>query len=364
MRVLHVESGRHLYGGALQVLYLLQGLQNKADCQNYLVCPRLSDIQSCSHEYADQIYTLPIKGDLDFTFFLRLLKIIKKVQPDIVHVHSRRGADIWGGLAGRLSGVKTILSRRVDNPESRLVVKAKYRLFDKIIVISRKIGEVLLKEGIAPEKIACVPSAVDFLKYQQTCEYKWFYQEFNLAQDVKPIGVIAQFIPRKGHTYVLDALPAIIQEHPKAHFIFFGKGPLENEMQRLIQEKGLQQHVTFAGFRNDLDQILPCLYMLVHPALMEGLGVCLLQAAAAGLPLVATNVGGIPEIVQHGVNGYLLPAANKIKISQAVNSLLADRVMAAEFGKKGREMVKKNFSIPAMVNGNYKLYLNLLGKKA
>jgi glycosyltransferase involved in cell wall biosynthesis len=116
-----------------------------------------------------------------------------------------------------------------------------------------------------------------------------------LSGDVLLVGVVAQLIERKGHRFLLDALPALIAARPNLQLVFFGKGPLAGLLQERIDGEGLADHVRLAGFRDDLTDLLPCLDLLVHPATMEGLGVSLLQASAAGVPIVASRAGGIPE---------------------------------------------------------------------
>ena len=213
MKVLHVESGRHLYGGARQVLYLLQGLQREG-VDNLLACPQDSEIQRAAQPHAT-VCALHMTGDLDLALVGRLRALIRRHRPDIVHLHSRRGADLLGGLAARLERVPTVLSRRVDNPEPRWWVAVKYRLYDRIVTISEGIRQVLLAEGVAPGKVVCVHSAVVPEEYQSPCNPEDFRRAFGLAGDGPLIGVIAQLIPRKGHRHLLAVLPELVEEFGK-----------------------------------------------------------------------------------------------------------------------------------------------------
>lgn len=358
MKVLHVETGRNLYGGSLQVVYLINGLKDKG-VSNILVCTAGSPIEQAA-QGADRAYPLPMAGDLDLPFIWRLLRIIKRERPDILHLHSRRGADTLGGVAARLSRVKSVLSRRVDNPEYPLVARFKYALYDRVITISEGIREVLIREGVPPGKIECVKSAVDSRLYSGECLREWFGQEFSIPPELKAVGMVAQFIARKGHRYLLSAIPDILRSIPQVKFIFFGKGP-PDELRKLCQMLGIEGHVHFAGFRGDLERVLPCLDVLVHPAEMEGLGVSLLQAAASGVPVVATRVGGIPEIVRDGINGLLIPPRNTKAISEAVIKLLSNPEGARRMGAEGNRIVRKEFSIESMVEGNLRVYEKVLG---
>ncbi len=297
-----------------------------------------------------------MSGDLDLGLIWRLMRIIKRERPDIVHLHSRRGAEIMGGLAARLTGVKVVLSRRVDNPEPPVWVRWKYRLYQRVITISEGIYRVLLDEGVEPAKLVCVRSAVGPESFEQECDRAWFHEAFGLSDNTTTLAVVAQLIPRKGHRFLLHAMPALLKAFPDLRLLLFGQGPLEDELKRQVDEMGLQGQITFAGFRTDLAKILPCLDLVVHPALMEGLGISLLQAAAAGVPIVAVNAGGMPEAVRDGRNGLLVPAGDTPALIHAISRLLSDPSLRVRMGQAGKVLVASEFSVDRMVEGNLQVY--------
>jgi glycosyltransferase involved in cell wall biosynthesis len=359
VKILHVESGRHLYGGAKQVAYLLEGLR-RYGVESLLVCPPNSAIGQVVGEMGIRVQELPLRGDHDLVFIWRLLRLIKLERPELVHLHSRRGADTLGALAARLAGTKVVLSRRVDNPESRFVVKWKYRLYDRVITISQGIAKVLLEEGLPVEKLVCVRSAVDVDALQGSCDRVWFRENFGLNEGDQVIAVVAQLIPRKGHRVLLQSLPGLIVRYPELRVLIFGRGPLQQEIANLIEEMGLENRIILAGFRNDLPRILPCLDLLVHPALMEGLGIALLQAASCGLPIIASHAGGMPEVVEDGVNGRLVPPGDVAALSDALEQLLSNKDLRRRMGEAGRQKMRREFSLEHMVEGNLRVYRELL----
>ncbi len=360
MKILHVEAGKHLYGGARQVLYIVEGLAARG-VTNLLACPAGSEMAR-QQPAGTRVVAMKMGGDGDLGRVSRLASLIRAEKPDLVHLHSRRGADTWGGLAAKLAGVPCVLSRRVDNPESRLAVALKYRLYDHVITISEGIRQVLLSEGLAPAKVSCVRSAVDATPYLAPVDRAAFCAEFGLPADALVAGVVAQLIPRKGHRYLLAALPALLARHPRLQVLIFGQGPLEAELRAEVEAAGLAGAVRFTGFRHDLPRWLGGLDLLVHPADMEGLGVSLLQASAAAVPIVTSRAGGLPEAVQDGVTGILCPPGDVAALTAAIDRLAGDAALRGRFGAAGRARILAEFSIDAMVDGNLRIYRQVLGR--
>lgn len=360
-RVLHVEAGRHLYGGALQAVYLMRGLAAEG-IENILVCPTGAAIAHASRDVARVLET-KMSGDWDLALASRLASIMREQRPDLVHLHSRRGADVWGGVAARRADVPAVLSRRVDNPEAPWWARRKYRLYDRVITISGGIREVLLSEGVDAQRVTCVPSCVDIEKYRPGGDRAWLCAQFDLTTDAPLVAMIAQFIPRKGHRYLLEAIPAVLKAAPGARFLLFGQGPLEAELRADAAQASWADHVIFGGFRDDLHRILPCVDVVAHPADMEGLGVSLLQAAACGVPVVASRAGGIPEAVRDGESGILIAPGNAGALAQALGVLLQDRMRARALGEAGRALVEREFSVAAMVAGNLRVYREVLASR-
>ena len=360
MKILHVEGGRNLYGGALQALYLMEGLADRGH-RNALVCPAGSDLARAAAVCA-QVYPLAMGGDLDLRLIPRLRRCLRRCRPDLVHLHGRIGADVMGGIACRLEDVPVVHSRRVDNPEPRWMVALKYRLHDRVIAISEGIGRVLLSERLPAAKLRLVRSAVDLQRFDRPCDRERLTSGLGIPAQARPIGIVAQLISRKGHRFLIAALPPLVKAFPHLRLLVFGKGPLEQDLRRRVASAGLEDHVRFAGFREDLPDLLPCLELLVHPATREGLGVSLLQAASAGVPIVASNVGGIPEVVRHGCNGLLVPPKDPRALGAAVAMLLRNKGRAQPLEDAGKALMHSEFSIDAMVEGNLAVYRELLAE--
>lgn len=361
MKILHVEAGKHYYGGARQVAYIIEGLAARG-VENLLACPIGADIGKAVGSTA-QVHELKMGGDLDVGMARRLARVIRAARPDIVHVHSRRGADLWGGLAASIAGTPCVLSRRVDNPEARWQVALKYRLYDHVITISEAIREVLLSEGLAPAKVSCVRSAVDASPYLASVDRAAFRREFHLPENAVVVGMVAQLIQRKGHGYLIEAVDGLHRNYPDLRVLLFGKGPLQAELEAEIARRGLGNIMFLAGFRTDLPKWLGGLDILAHPADMEGLGVSLLQASAAAVPIIASRAGGLPEAVVDGRNGLLIPRGDIAALGAALRKLLDDASLRRQMGEAGRTRILSEFSVDAMVNGNLAIYNKILARQ-
>lgn len=358
MKILHVETGRHLHGGARQVLYLMQGLAERG-FDNVLVCARGSAVASAAADIA-RVVALPWRGEADALAALRLLRVVRDEHPAVLHAHSRRGADWFTALAAASSQVPAVVSRRVDNVETGWLVRWKYRHYSAAIAISAAIADVLRETlGNALPPVRMIHDAVDSARFAPGGERAWLAAEFALDPTQPIIAMVAQFIPRKGHTLLLDALPELWQRHPGLQCLLLGRGPERSRIAALVQARGWEARVRLPGFRADMARILPALDMLVHPALTEGLGVALLEAGACGVPVVAAAAGGIPEVIEHGRTGLLVPCGSSEPLAAAMLRLLDDPVFAAQLGRAARLRVERDFSVDAMTTAHATLYREL-----
>lgn len=361
MRIVHLESGRHLYGGARQVAYLIEGLE-ALGIDTVLLCARDSAIAHCA--LPAEIIEMPLGGDLDVGQYSRILSLLRGLGADLLHVHSRRGADLYGGLAARRAGVPAVLTRRVESEEPILWARLKFRHYARVIAISRAIHTELTDYfGLSPSKLALVPSAVDADVYRNDDSRARLERAFDLTSETFIVGCVAQLIRRKGHDRLLRSIESVAHAHSNLRLICFGTGPLRAELERQIAALGLGQRVTLAGFREDLPALLPGLDLLVHPAAREGLGVAVLEALAARVPVVAATAGGVPEIIENGVTGLLVPAGDADALAEAIERMLGDSALRTRVIEAGAAKVEQEFSIARMVHGNLAVYREVLGSR-
>ncbi len=357
MKIIHYEAGRRLYGGAYQVAGIIRHLG--PPFQHHLVCDRHSEIAG-DVPASTAIHPLAITGELDPRPYRTLRKLLRDHPDALLHIHSRRGADIWGPLAARHSGRPFLVSRRVDNPESPRILRRKYQRARAVIGISAAICEILRHLGIEPDRIRLVRSGVDTQLYP-FFEYKTpLPPDIDIPPGVPVIAMAAQFIPRKGHADLIAAAPAILRQHPRTHFLLLGRGKLEPLIRQSVAAAGLDDAFTFAGFRDDLPAILPGIDLLVHPAHREGLGVAVLQAMSIGRPVVAARAGGLPEIVHPGITGELVPPGDPVALASAINSILDSPARAANLGRTARDWIVRHASLEQTAARNGAIYREIL----
>ena len=321
-----------------------------------LVCEATSGVDQAARSAGLPVCNIPCSGDLDLPFVWRLRRVLAEEKPDLVHCHSRRGGDFLGGQAAAMADVPAIVSRRVDNPESPMRARLRYRKFRKVVAISETIADVLRDAGLDQERLVIIRSAVDIGPLLKVPDKDAFRREFGIAGNSIVLGAIGQLIERKGHRFLLDAMATVVESHPQLQLLIFGEGPLAEDLRGQCQALGLAEKVRFAGFRDDLDEWIGCLDVVVHPALAEGLGVALLKAAAAAVPVVAFAAGGAREAVKDGETGLLVPPADVSGLGGAIATLVADRKMRERFGESGRERMQREFTVDAMVEKHVTLY--------
>jgi len=361
-RILHIELGGRRLGGSMQAFYLLREM-TAAGYHTALVCAEDSPLHEMCAANGIAHYPVRFGGDVDLSLIFKLRKIYNDFGPDLIHIHSRKGADTLGALAARwFSDAKVIIARRVDDPvKPSAFNKLRFGwLCDRITAVSKGIVAELVKGGVDEAKISQVYSAIQAGDYQVEADPLAVKKELGISADDKVIAVISQLIIRKGHRFLFQAAPTILAAHPNTRFLILGEGELQQELEQQAADLSIADHVIFAGYRNDIGRLLKVVDVLVHPATMEGFANVAMQAMAAQVPVVSSNVGGMPESVRDGITGLLVPPCEPAALAAAVNRLLSDEALCRELGDNGRRIVESEFTVAAMVKGNLEVYRKML----
>ncbi|MEL7024358.1 MAG: glycosyltransferase family 4 protein [Pseudomonadota bacterium] len=355
VNIAHLELGRHQYGGALQVRHLLNALEDGVH-NHRLVTAAESDLHAWAEAEGQPHAALKFRGEHDVMFVVRLARWLRANRIDLLHVHSRRGADWMGPLAAGVGGAACILTRRVDHPPPLWLRWMVARRYLRVVGISDAISTVLRDGGIEDDALLTIRSAIDPVRIDAAPTVDLRTLIPGCSEDAPVIAVIAQLIDRKGHRFLIEGLGGLRAKFPDLRVAFFGRGGLRKELETAVHAAGHADCVWFAGFRDDLLSLLPSVSVVVHPAVREGLGVSLLQAAAARVPVVGFATGGLTEAVVHEHTGLLVRVGDAVALSAAISRILADDELASRLGDNGRRRIEAEFSIPVMARRYAALY--------
>lgn len=355
LTILHLDFEKTWRGGQQQLFWLADGLRKKG-YKNFVVCRSDSSLQKKLAENDFIFFKVPLFFELDPVAIYRTRKIIDEAKPDIIHLHSAHAHTI-GVLAARISKhkPKIISSRRVD---FHIKSKWKYKNVDRIIAVSEGVKKILLLDGIDDKKISVVHSGVD-LSLFKNIDGSYLYDELKIKRDNRIVGIVASLAPHKDHVNFLTAAALIKEKIPEAKFLIVGEGRLKNGLIKLAKKLGIADSVIFTGFRKDVSSLLAIFDVFILSSYLEGLCTSLIDAMASGVPIVATNVGGVGELVTDGLNGILVPPGNPAAFASAVITVLGNKNIGKKFADAGKEKSKK-FSKEKMVEGTEKIYLELI----
>jgi len=361
MRVLHINTERTWRGGEQQTVYLAGGLKQRG-YETALVCQPSSPLAARARQENVDVIELAMRGEGDLAAVCRLARIIRERTFDIVHMHTSH-AHTLGCLASWLArrGAR-IVTRRVAFPTRRhLASKMKYRHgVHKYIAVSAAIRQVMIDDGIDPERIAVVHSGIDVSRFNQPEDAVALRAELNIEPDRPVLGNIGRLETVKGQAVLVEAMPAVLKAFPQAVLVLVGSGESREAIERKCRELSIESSVVFAGFRDDIPRLLRLFDLFIMPSLAEGLGTSVLDAMAAGVPVIASDVGGIPEIVESEKNGLLVPPRNPSALAKAIIRLLKNRPEAAKFAAAARDTVRHKFTAETMVEGNIRVYEKVL----
>ena len=318
----------------------------------------------------------------DLKSLYKIYRFIKKGRYDIVHTHSSK-AGIIGRIAARMAGVKgiihtphgSIFDHDANIPSVSgaflvkfllLVEKAASHLTDRIVTLtdSEARGYVRLGMGNSQE-FTTIHSGIDLSRFTDVeIDVADKRRELGISADCTVITTVARLTSEKGHSYLIEAAKAVVAEFDGClKFVFVGNGDLRRDLERKVCELHLDETILFLGLRDDIPEILAVSDLFVLSSLYEAQGRVIVEAMAAGLPVVATRVGGVPNVVVDGETGVLVPAADPQALASAIINVIGDRDKAKQMGQAGRMRVDPKFSVETMVEQIDMLYRELLGRQ-
>lgn len=359
LKVLYLDTEYVWRGGQDQLFGLMREMARRRH-DIWLAAPQHSPLRLKAREAS--LPTIPFSQRLEVSpvAVLKLFRILKDSSFDVLHLNTPR-AILAGAVAARLEGRTLIVSsRRVNFPLRSKLSAWKYNwLVDQVITVSDSINNTLVAEGVRPEIVTTVYEGVDM---------DWF-DSINRARipvgSPGPIvGTVAHLSSEKGHKILIQAVELLKNRFPKARFLIVGDGILEAELREVVSGSGLSDRIFFTGFRSDSEALMKSFDIFCLPSLSEGLSSAILAAMAVGLPVVASRVGGIPELVEDGTTGMLVSPGDAVELAAKLGLLIEDRGLRLKMGKAGRKRVEEEFTSQRKLAQTEALYFELLDRRA
>ena len=308
-------------------------------------------------------YSLWISGRI-YSFY----RLLIREQFDVLHNHLIRSILI-GGICGRLAGVRCILSteHNTSNWEPRFsYLRPLFRLglsfSAKVIAISHAVEKCLLEKGKIPaEKILVLHDGIDLSAFNPDNGSDDLKKNLGLLQSFPIIGSVSRLDPRKGHRFLIEAISLLHSEYPEIALLLIGDGKERRDLERQVKELHLERSVLFVGAQIDVVKYLALFDIFVLSSLAEGLSIALIEAMAMKSAIVATNIGGIPEVVENGKEGVLVPPADTKKMAAAIRHVLLNKEETQLMKVHAREKVEKKFDMKNIVKELERVYTNLAG---
>lgn len=380
IKVLHIIQGKH-FGGAEQVVLTLARCLNSERVTSSVCCFERGLLSEKLSHYRIPNYLIQMKSRRNILIpLLRMIKLARRIEIDIIHTHSVR-SNLIGRMAALFSGKRCIT--HLHSPVLRDFADFRRGKINEIIdsftrpiafryiAVSHSLRKEMIKKGMQPDKIYTVHNAVDFksLKTSITGNHKKLAirEEFSISQDAIILVLVALLRPRKGVEVIIKAMKSILQNFSNVFLLIVGNDDISEDpeygkkLRELTFECGIQSNVIFTGFRNDVPFILSQCNLMILPSLFgEGLPMVILEAMSLGVPVIASKIEGVPEIIEDGVNGFLVSPGNVEQLSNKIIRVMSDPELLRIVKNKAQKKVINEMNINIYARKIEKIYLGAL----
>ena len=380
IRILHIHTLPIVSGSGINTFLSMQGM-DKTLYEVDLACApggRLIPLVEENHMEVRTFKNMvqPLRPFKDTLALIDLTAFLRKNPYHIVHTHNSK-AGFLGRLAAKLVGVPVIVHTvhgfafHDEEPLWRQMLfrnleRLASRWSDRMIFISQPLIDWALKDHIVGEdKITKIYSGIQLDKFHpvKSEEKDQIRSKWSLQKEEAVVGIVSKLWEGKGHTVLIEAFKLLKEKIKDAKLVIVGEGYLYDELFRRVGNNGLRDSVLFTGFQMDVSEIIATFDVAVLPSFFEGMGRVILEAMAMEKPIVASRVGGIPDLIDQGINGLLVRPGDARELADALERVLSDNGLAKKLGKEGRKKIKDQFSADVMVRSIEKLYRELLARK-
>ncbi len=373
LKVLHII--RPAEGGMKEhLLALIKGI----DQQKYVfhvACPGDSPVARDLQAIGIEVTDIPLEGPIHPVKDAKCIRQLRKLCADegypLVHCHGSK-AGLVGRAAANLAGVPAVIMTAHNFVIGDNLSKVKKFIFtageqvlggrtNHIITVSEALkNEYVTRFGVPAGKITCIYNGIDTGAFSAKVDTAAVRKTMGLPTDKLIVGTVARMAPQKGLKHFVAAI-ATMGDRLDAHYLIAGDGPLRGELEAQAKDLGVREKIMFPGFCQNINEVLKVIDIFVVPSVSEGLSITAIEAMAAGRPVIASRVGGLPEVVADGQTGILVPAGDSDGLADAIMRLGSDKALAHKMGQNGVVMAGQKFSIDGMITATEGLYNRILG---
>ncbi|MEK7728915.1 MAG: glycosyltransferase family 4 protein [candidate division KSB1 bacterium] len=358
MRLLFINSIQMFAGGEVWMLRALHALQQRGH-EVWLCCRPATELAKRATDAGIPVRRISFRGDFDPICILQLARCMRQNRIEVVLTNMDKELRN-GGIAAKLAGVPAVIPRRgIDYPlKNRWRYRFAYNvLATRLLANSQATKLALLKNApwLEEQRVEVIHNGIDHEAFVQSAR-RSFRVEWNIPPHAPVLGFVGQLDERKGLGVLLSAFELIQQRLPEARLVLAGEGPLREMIESEIREQGWERSVLLAGFVDDAAAIMQAIDVLLLPSYWEGFGIVILEAMACGRPVITTNISSMPEIVDDGRTGYLIPPGATAALAERAVELLQNKSLRESMGRAGRARVAEHFSHDVMIDRLEKLF--------
>lgn len=374
MRAAHIIKATQIGGAERHLLILLPALRERGVDAHLIVLVEpgkpMDDLVALAEARGVPTERVVIRRDADMGLVWRLRAVLRRLRPRIVHTHLIH-ADLYGPLAAWLAGIRRVISSRHNDddfrnhPMFRRFSAVQWRLLSAGLVISEAVGCFAVEiEGAPRRKLHTVPYGMTYTPLSDEARRaarKDLREGLGLAEDALIVGMACRLVEQKGLVYALRGFQPIADNIPNVYLVIAGNGPLLRELQRETRSLGITPRVRWLGWQSNVPGIMAGMDIFLMPSLWEGFGLVLLEAMSKRLPIVASDVSAIPEIVVHAETGLLVPPRDPEAIADALQVLLNDDPLRRYMGLLGEDRLDTVYSVERMAEATLGVYRAVAG---